>query len=84
MKRAAICSSPTNGPIRIRVVALVFEVEYEAKESQQAIRAMTSGQPQFTRIAAAPWFSFSNFSVSQKPPLCHLDRSEAEWRDLQF
>jgi hypothetical protein len=26
----------------------------------------------------------TNLSASHNPSLCHLDRSEAEWRDLQF
>ena len=31
------------------------------------------------------WVLFSNHTQwKRRPPLCHLDRSEAQWRDLRF
>jgi hypothetical protein len=47
-------------------------------------RTETVGEPQ-THLRDERWLLFSNYSPwKHRPPLCHLDRSVAQWRDLRF
>src|SRR3984885_14517494 len=52
----------------------------------EALPSPLSSQPERSAVegSAVPSIPMTNVEWERHPPLCHPDRSEAQWRDLQF